>query len=172
MINVFRRSIYLILSGLMGLLIFFILHRIAIFLYLLIVTSADVFFEYNTFLLWDYITLSFSMVVGLVYGMWIGEYWYKVVYHENTHNGLIDHIGSFFTGKSKSKPEIFENKLEHVALRLENNLNDLEALAKQAPAFLRQKTSVKPLKTRRTALRSNLELKEKVVRSPKARKKI
>jgi hypothetical protein len=46
-------------------------------------------------LIWDYITLSAALIVGLVYGMWVGEYWYKVVYHENVHNGLVDYIASF-----------------------------------------------------------------------------
>lgn len=165
MINAFRRSVYLILSGLMGLLVFFILHRIAVFVYLSLVTSQDIVFEYNNFLIWDYITLSAALIVGLVYGMWVGEYWYKVVYHENVHNGLVDYIASFFYSSRQSKPEAFQHKLENVALKLENNLAELENLTSNTSKFLKSKTPIKRLKTK-TPLK-NSSVKKTSVRTRK-----
>jgi hypothetical protein len=133
----------LFLSGLMGLLMFFIIHRILVFFFLLFVTATNAEFQYYNFLLWDYITLCPSLVLGVMYGLWVGRYWYRVVYHENSHNGFVDFLNKKLWGEEPKQIKVFQHKMEAVAEKLENDLSDLEALAKDFPVIIKPKRVIK-----------------------------
>ena len=166
MILEFRRSLYLILSGLMGLLMFFILHRIVIFFYLLLSTASNVYFPYERFVFWDSLSLIIVLIGGTFYGLWIGEFWYGAVYHENVHGGLVDSINRLIWRDRPKSVEVksYQRKLETVAEKLEDNLSTLENLIEQPPMAVLPKRVLK-----RTISRKSIVKKSAV--SPKSSRK-
>lgn len=149
MIQSFRRSAYLFLSAMLGLLMFFILHRIVVFFYLFFATLGDTQFEYYHFLVWDYSTLILVLLLGIFYGLWLGKYWYAAVYYEKLHGGLLDYVNTWLWGQKMPQQQIFQKKLETVSERLERNLADLESLSMQTPV----QTQAKPkIQVRRATL--------------------
>lgn len=149
MLQSFRRSAYLFLSAMLGLLMFFILHRIVVFFYLFFATLGDTQFEYYHFLVWDYSTLILVLFLGIFYGLWLGKYWYAAVYYEKLHGGLLDYVNTWLWGQKIPQERVFQKKLETVSERLERNLADLENLSMQTSV----NTQVKPkIQVRRAPL--------------------
>lgn len=127
------------LSGLMGLLMFFILHRIAVFFYLLFATFSDATFAYYSFIFWDYVTLSITLIIGAIYGIWVGKYWYKSVYHENAHGGLVSYINAWVWNDKPVKIQVYKHKLEEATARIEADLLKLERVEQEFPIVLKPK---------------------------------
>jgi hypothetical protein len=127
----------------MGLLLFFILHRIAVFFYLLFATYADVGFEYYRFVFWDYATLSVVLVIGGCYGLWLGKYWYKSVYHEAAHGGLVSYLNAWIWDDKPVKVEVYKHKLQEATQKIEADLLKLENLENNFPVALKPKRVIK-----------------------------
>ena len=77
--------------------------------------------------------------------MWVGRYWYFSVYHAKTSEGLVGVINSWVWGLGSNRENLekintYKNKLEHVALKLEEDLEQLETVVNDPPVI------VKPLK--------------------------
>jgi hypothetical protein len=129
-----KKALYVFMSSLLGILLFFILQRVGVFIYLYLLAAGyiDSFTNFDKFLVVDYLTLSFAFVAGGWYGAWLGLFWFEKVYVENSHGGLVRHISdNFFTlGRPKSIPA----KMVAVKRRLETDLWELESLAKSSTA--------------------------------------
>jgi hypothetical protein len=125
-----KKAFYIFLSSLLGVLIFLILHRAIIFIYLYLVSGgyfADSF-NYWNFLFWDYITLIFSLMLGAWYGIWLGMSWHEAVYVQKNHGGFVEHLAShYWLG---GRPKNLETKIITVKQRLDKDLSQLEDLAK------------------------------------------
>ncbi len=125
-----KKALYLFLTALLGMLLFFILHRLAVFAYLYALAMGYISPEINylQLLVWDYFTLSLVLLGGGWYGVWLGLYWYQRIYEDKTHGGLADHIIRRYWPNAGSK--VFETKVAAVKQRLEKDLWQLEDLAK------------------------------------------
>ena len=89
-----KKSFYLFLTSLLGMLLFLILHRIISFLFLYLAASDLINWDVNIqlFLLWDYFTLMVAIMLGSWYGIWLGLGWFGSVYEEKSHGGLVHNI--------------------------------------------------------------------------------
>ncbi len=125
-----KKSLYLFLSSMLGVFLFFILHRTAIFTYLYLVDSGYLVdtFVYWRFLAIDYFTLAFALMGGAWYGIWLGLYWYSRIYEEGSHGGLADHLVRHYW--PHRSPKSIGIKLASVKENLEKDLWQLESLAK------------------------------------------
>jgi hypothetical protein len=127
-----RKSFYLFLSSLLGALLFLIIHRIIIFIILIFKILGSGFDQqgYLIFLSLDYLTLMFFLMAGGWYGIWLGMYWYKVVYEENTFNGIFAHLKKGFAQKF-SEPENVVVKINLAKQEFEMGMAELEGAAKE-----------------------------------------
>ena len=139
-----KKSLYIFLSSLLGVLLFLVLHRAGIFIYLYLITQGYVVssWTYLQFLVFDYFTLTLTLLFGAWYGIWLGVYWYEKVYVECSHSGFVAHMSNkFMSHKNKG----LESKISHIKERLETDLWQLEDLAKtslsqvSAPAPIKRK---------------------------------
>lgn len=122
-----KKSFYIFLTSLLGVLLFLILHRIFVFIYLFLVANYFLLtdFNYLQFLAWDYFTLVIVLMLGAWYGVWLGLYWYKLVYEDASHGGLVSHISKRIFTK---KPKNLTSKMLAVKEKLEKDLWELEDL--------------------------------------------
>lgn len=71
-----KKSLYIFLTAILGVLLFLILHRLIVFVYLTLVAvdypAFGVNFSYPQFLAFDYLTLIISLMLGAWYGVWRG----------------------------------------------------------------------------------------------------
>jgi ABC-type multidrug transport system fused ATPase/permease subunit len=125
--NMVKKSFYVFVCGLLGALLFLILDRIIVFVYLFFVGSGlfSNSYDYYQFALFDYFTLIIVLMFGAWYGVWLGMNWFSQVYENETHGGLVDHISKNLW---VSKKITMESKLSDVKERLEKNLWELEDL--------------------------------------------
>lgn len=142
-----RKSLYLFLTALLGTLLFLIAHRIVFFIYIYML-GADVLttgMSYYQFLAIEYFSLIITIMLGAWYGIWLGLFWYEKVYEQKSHKGFVHHLSAkYFLGK---KPEVLESRMAQVKEHLEENLWQLEDLAKSA-AVSRAVVEPKPIKRR------------------------
>jgi len=114
----FKKSLYLFLSAMLGVLLFLILHRIVIFFYLVLSGAkflADV--SENSYLLFlaaDYFTLILAMMFGAWYGIWLGMYWYEKVYEECSHRGFADYVARKYWPARKHSGYQLNSKIKAV----------------------------------------------------------
>ena len=125
-----KKSLYVFLTALLGMLLFYILHRVVVFLflYLLAIGYLGTGPDYYRFLAWDYTTLVLALMGGAWYGVWLGLYWFEKVYVEKSHGGLAHHIASKYL--TRENPKSLPSKMSAVKKRLESDLWALEDLAK------------------------------------------
>lgn len=137
-----KKSLYIFLSSLMGVMLFLVLHRVGIFIYLYLITQGYVVssWSYVQFLVFDYFTLTLTLLFGAWYGIWLGVFWYDKVYVEGSHSGFVAHISNKFMSR---KSRGLESKMSHIKERLETDLWQLEDLAKTS---LSQVSSPAPIK--------------------------
>lgn len=126
-----KKSFYLFLSSLLGLFLFFILHRVGMFIYLYFVGEGYFLqsFVYWRFLAIDYTTLFLALFAGVWYGIWLGSFWYVQIYEQGSHGGLADHLVRHYWSVN-NKPKNLGSKLALVKENLEQDLWDLESLVK------------------------------------------
>ena len=124
----FKKSLYIFLAALLGVLLFLILHRAAVFFYLYLLLGGYVTtsLTYVEFLIIDYFTLTFTLMIGAWYGIWIGLGWYDKVYVEKTHPGFVAHLGRHLFGHRRAG---LQQRMSQVKQRLEADLWQLEDLA-------------------------------------------
>jgi hypothetical protein len=126
----FKKAFYLFLTALLGVLLFMMLDRIAVFFYLYLVAGNYIAngAVYIQFYALDYIILTIAMMLGGWYGIWLGLYWYEKVYEQNVHRGFVHHlVMNYFP---QSKPKSLTLKMSAVKDRLEDDLLQLDKLAK------------------------------------------
>jgi hypothetical protein len=145
-----KKSLYLFLTSLLGVLLFLIIHRAAFFIYIYmlgigVVTTG---MTYEQFLAIEYFSLTICLMLGAWYGIWLGLYWFEKVYEEKSHRGFVHHLSTkYFFG---SKPEVLESRMARVKEHLEENLWQLEDLAKGAAS---SQLEVRPRPIKRRAVR-------------------
>lgn len=143
-----KKSLYLFLSSLLGMLLFLVLHRIIFFLYLLMASAGYQPFLAEasslTFLGIEYFTLILSMLLGAWYGIWVGMYWHAKVYEEKSSAGLVEHITTSYWPKRQNRYNL-EAKIETAKKHMESDMLELEELAKAIPVSV---ASPEPIKKR------------------------
>lgn len=147
MANGVKKSLYLFLTSLLGVLLFLIVHRIVFFLFIYTISEGYVTLsmDFLQFLAIEYITLVIWLLLGSWYGIWLGLYWFEKVYEEGSHGGLVHHIAANYF--PVSRPKNLEGKMAEVKQRLESNLWQLEDLAETA-ATSQLAPDPKPIKRR------------------------
>lgn len=134
--NGFKKSFYVFLTSIMGVFLFFVLHRLAFFFWSVIsVISETMARNYYSLpvLVFEYVSLILALLGGAWYGIWLGIFWYDKVYVENSRRGFIERISD----KIWPAPKIHTGttgKLLAVTRKLEEDLLNLEDLAAQKPA--------------------------------------
>lgn len=130
-----KKSLYIFLSCLLGVFLFFSLHRIAVFFYLYSVINGSLAttFVYWRFLLFDYFTLAITLMAGAWYGIWLGGYWFSKIYEEGSHGGLTHHLVTTYW--PHKQPKSLTSKISSVREHLEKDLWQLEDLAKKSEAI-------------------------------------
>jgi hypothetical protein len=131
------------------------------------------YFSYYSFLFWDYLTLVIFMCAGICYGLWVGSYWYKEVYSQKTQVGFMEHLHAWVWGKPSNlskQADGFQHKLEHVAVNIEKNLQDLENLAEKVPLIVKPTKELKAsrIKTTVKKVTAAKPRKPRVVKKAKA----
>ena len=142
-----KKSLYLFLTSLLGVLLFLIIHRALFFIYIYmlgigVVTTG---MTYEQFLAIEYFSLTIVLMLGAWYGIWLGLYWFGIVYEEKSHRGFVHHLSTkYFFGY---RPEVLEGRMARVKEHLEENLWQLEDLAKSA-ASSQLEVRPRPIKRR------------------------
>jgi hypothetical protein len=152
----FKKSLYLFLSSLLGVMLFLVLHRVLIFLYLLMASAGYQPFLSEvsslTFLGLEYLSLILTLLLGAWYGIWLGLYWYKKVYEDGESAGLVEHLTLRYWPKRKNQYGL-QAKIEAAKKHLENNMWELEDLAKTIPAAAPSPAPIKKQVVRKRAPR-------------------
>ncbi|MDR3643189.1 MAG: hypothetical protein P4L74_06215 [Candidatus Doudnabacteria bacterium] len=94
----FRKSLYIFLCSLLGVLMFMLLERLAVFFYLYLLAGGYLVtnMSYLQIAIFDYIVLVLAMMLGAWYGVWLGLYWYRIIYEEQSHPGLVGHVSEHY----------------------------------------------------------------------------
>lgn len=148
----FKKSVYIFLSSLLGVLLFLVLHRALIFIYLLLLTTGlfhwSSFYSYLNFMAVDYVTLFLAMIAGSWYGIWLGEYWYRQTYEIGSGQGSWRHLRhKLFPQKTRQAD--LKIKVEAVAQRLAEDLSAAETLISEVPSAVLAPAPVKRRVTRK-----------------------
>lgn len=162
-----KKSVYLFLSSILGVLLFLILHRLSVFIYLLLVSYGIVgggpSWSYMQFLAFDYATLLISLLFGSWYGIWLGNFWYEQVYEKGEWRGMLAHMRSRYLPQVRGKYN-WEQKIESVKHRLEEDLSAVEELTEEFPAAV-----LAPQPVKRTLAKKKVVRKAKTLKTtPKA----
>ena len=148
-----KKSFYLFLTALMGSLIFLVLHRIIIFLYLYLLAGGFVsptVTDYFSFTFYDYFSLVIVMMLGAWYGIWLGLYWYQMVYEDQTLGGFSAHVASTYF---PSRPRNYESKMSAIKQRLVTDLGQFEQLTEESALNVDHPVAVKRTVVRKRAPR-------------------
>ena len=141
-----KKSLYVFLASILGALLFLILHRLVVFVFLIAsFYNINIFgsnMSYVEFAAIDYFTLVITMMLGLWYGTWLGLYWYEQVYEKGSHYGFVDHVTNRYWPK-RSSPQNLKSRLMTASRKLEDEMWELEGLAKEMP-----ETTLAPVKRR------------------------
>jgi hypothetical protein len=124
-----KKSLYLFLTSLLGVMLFLVLDRSIVFFYLYMLAGGYITtsFDYYQFLAVDYFTLTIVLMLGAWYGIWLGLYWYERVYEKGSYYGFVHHLASkYWPGP---KPESLSDKMSAVRQHLEEDLFELNTLA-------------------------------------------
>ena len=148
-----KKSLYLFLTSLLGVLLFLILHRLVVFLYFYLFVGGyfNGGLEYFDFLVWDYFSLTITLMLGSWYGIWLGLGWYDKVYIQKVHGGFVDHVaGHVFSRGHDSHLAV---KLAAARLRLETDARRLEDLAQSSVSESRPRPAARPAAKKRRVVR-------------------
>ncbi len=142
------KSLYVFLCALLGVLLFLILHRVLVFVLLLLQIQNYPAFGWDMpevqFLAIDYATLTITLMIGAWYGIWLGSFWYQQVYEDGGHKGLLYHlISSYWPGRRKTYR--LAEKIQQISQSLAEEASDVGRLAREIPENL---THPRPIKRR------------------------
>ncbi len=103
----FKKSLYVFLCSLLGMLILLTLLHAIIFLYLSVITA----FGTNDSLSIDLYSLNasvwfISVFLGGWWGVWLGLGWYKMVYEDAKHKGFVHGLATALYGFSQGGKKI------------------------------------------------------------------
>jgi len=153
-----KKSLYVFLCSLLGMLMFLILHRLLVFAYLMLTAANPAVFgsslSYLEILALDFASLLVVLMLGSWYGIALGLKWYEAVYEKGEHGGFVDHLVKAYWPSQKSHYNL-KNKVEGVAKELKEDILELEYLAK----------TIKPV------MRETVPIKRRIVRKKAAAKK-
>lgn len=146
-----KKSAYIFLCSILGVLLFLVLDRIAVFWYILL-AAYGVFgsagFSSIRFISVDYIIMLLAMLCGSWYGIWLGNYWYELVYERGTWRNAVfqarEHLLPW-----KSKDLNLKRKVEVVRRQLEQSLSQTEKLVEHIPQQILKPTPIKRKAARR-----------------------
>lgn len=131
-----KKSLYLFMSSMLGVLLFLILHRLVVFFYLVIMGVGGTFmpggYSQLVFLTVDFLTLILALILGGWYGIWVGMYWYEQVYEKGSHAGLIGYLWQKYWPR-KSYGYALGTKIAEAQKRLANDMWELEGLVSHVP---------------------------------------
>jgi hypothetical protein len=141
-----KKSLYVYLSSLLGILLFLILHRLIFFAYLMLASLGFQPFVNEVsslnFLALELFSLILTLMLGAWYGIWVGMHWYEKVYEEGSHPGLVGHLAINYWPKPRGRYNLV-NKIADAQKRLEADMWHLEGLTNTIPAAI---TSPEPIK--------------------------
>jgi hypothetical protein len=96
----FKKSFYVLLTALLGILMFVILQRSAALIGFLLLNMDYGRFNPGatptTLHFLNIITYVIAVILGGWYGIWLGLYWYRVVYEQGTGGAWHGFVGNFF----------------------------------------------------------------------------
>lgn len=146
--NGVKKSLYIFLCALLGILLFLIIHRLAIFGYLVLVNANPLVFagslSYLEILAIDFSTLVLALLLGMWYGIALGLKWYEAVYEQKEHGGLVDYLIKTYWPSQKAAFDL-PARVQSVARELKDDVLELEHLAKTIKPVIRE---TKPIKRR------------------------
>ena len=126
--NDFRKSLYIFLTALLGVLMFMLLERLAAFFYWYLLAGSYITTgqSYLQIAMLDYIILVLAMMFGAWYGVWLGLFWYRKIYEEESHPGLVGHLAAhYFPRPGFAAPK----GVAELKKRLAADLSQLETVA-------------------------------------------
>lgn len=150
-----KKSLYIFLCSLLGLLTFLILHRLLVFFYLLLASNnPEIFYgrwNYLEMVATDFFTLMVVMMLGAWYGIALGLKWYEAVYERGYTSGLIDHIVKTYWPSHKGDYDL-PQKVQNVVRELKDDVLELEHLAKTIKPVMKEMTPIKRRIVRKKAV--------------------
>ncbi len=141
-----KKSTYVFLCSILGILLFLLVHRLLFFFYLILISANPQIFSRGLNSLEisaiDFFTLILALFGGMWYGIWLGLRWYEAVYEKNTHNGFIGHlISSYWPNPARSYD--LQAKMQSVTDELAQDVLELESISKTIKPVLRAARPVK-----------------------------
>ena len=129
-----KKSLYIFLTAILGIVLFLVLDRIVVFCYLYLVAAGYIgaSFDYGKFVVWDYFSLTIALMLGAWYGVWLGLNWFSLVYERQTHGGFINHVIENYWPNRKQKN--LDVKISDVKKRLQTDMWQLEEIAQASVA--------------------------------------
>ena len=132
-----KKSLYVFLCSIMGALLFLILHQILAFGYLMLLYANYQTFSFGlsfiALMALDYLTLIIVIMLGAWYGIWLGIYWFGMVYETNG-NGFIEHmVKNYWPSGRRQISSGLRSKIAAVESKLEGDFMELENLSEQSP---------------------------------------
>jgi len=155
-----KKSVYIFLCSLLGVLLFLVLQRIVVLCYLILVSYGAFHLTsggYLEFMAIDDITLLLAMLCGSWYGIWLGNYWYELVYEKGQWRGSLHHARNYLF-PPKPAYQDFKARVEEVKHQLAEDLSQAEDLVREMP-----KEILKPVPIRRVARKKSAPTKRKSV---------
>ncbi len=152
-----KKSIYLFLTAMLGMVLFMSLHRLAMFFLAFafeLYGSVPFFGSFFNFLAFDYFSLTIVLLAGIWYGIWLGEYWYNLVYIERGGAGAFSRLVS---SVRVSKSADIKSRLAQVAGRLENDLAALEHLSARIEDRVHKPKPIKRRVVRKTSVKKSVK---------------
>ncbi len=96
-----KRALYVFLCGLMGGLLFLVIQRSLVLIYVILLRLNPAVFSLGLnlgdLIALDITTVFLALAGGGWYGIWVGLHWYDVVYERKTFPGLGLHLAEIFS---------------------------------------------------------------------------
>lgn len=141
-----KKSLYIFLTALLGSLLFLVLHRIAVFGYMIMLYYNYPKFSFGMsimdFMALDYLTLIITLLLGGWYGIWLGLGWFEAVYEDGGHAGFFGHVLRHYFPIQKNNYGL-KNKVVAAGHKLEHDLIELEELAAKMQRVSKPKVAVR-----------------------------
>ncbi|MDE2311876.1 MAG: hypothetical protein KGJ93_02170 [Patescibacteria group bacterium] len=159
-----KKSAYIFLCSLLGVMLFMILQQLAMMSYLVAVSAGSfggqANFSFLDFAAVNYLTLLLSMLLGSWYGIWLGLDWYEKVYEQGLWRGFWIHSRHILFPWRRSQDLNLRQRIEEVKENLEGDLAQAAELARQMP---REMTRPEPIKRRVVRRRPTVRKVKKTV---------
>jgi hypothetical protein len=146
-----KKSAYIFLCSILGVLLFLVLDRIVVFWYIILAAYGvfgNVGFSSVQFVATDYIIMLLAMLCGSWYGIWIGSYWYELVYERGSWRNAFFQAKEHLMPRKKKDADI-KHKVEAVTRQLEQSLAQAEKLVERIPQQILKPAPIKRTITRK-----------------------